>query len=298
MARLSASSSASNGHIQPPATTATAAEHVTFDECARVRKDREERKRYEGEDSPGDPSKDSYPVSSDPTLAPGGSRDLSFIGFQAFLLGNGFTGCLFLTFLLLYTNIAWWRLPAFLASLSIFHFLEYWTTARYNLPAVRASSFLLFSNGRAYTMAHTGALLEIIISEFFPKYQGLLAWRVTMAVGALMVVVCQVVRSVAMAQAGKSFNHQVAFEHKEDHVLVTSGLYAYFRHPSYFGYFWWAVGTQMMVGNKVCLVGFAIVLWRFFDSRIRGEEKYLVSFFGEKYEDYRKRVGTKIPFIR
>jgi protein-S-isoprenylcysteine O-methyltransferase len=28
-----------------------------------------------------------------------------------------------------------------------------------------------------------------------------------------------------------------------------------------------------------------------------GEEKALVKFFGKDYEDYRRRVGTKIPFV-
>jgi protein-S-isoprenylcysteine O-methyltransferase len=27
------------------------------------------------------------------------------------------------------------------------------------------------------------------------------------------------------------------------------------------------------------------------------EERYLVGFFGKEYEDYRRRVGTKIPFV-
>jgi protein-S-isoprenylcysteine O-methyltransferase Ste14 len=28
------------------------------------------------------------------------------------------------------------------------------------------------------------------------------------------------------------------------------------------------------------------------------EEKFLVNFFGKQYEDYKKRAGTMIPFIR
>jgi protein-S-isoprenylcysteine O-methyltransferase Ste14 len=30
----------------------------------------------------------------------------------------------------------------------------------------------------------------------------------------------------------------------------------------------------------------------------RGEEVYLVRFFGDEYKDYRKRVGVWIPFIQ
>lgn len=74
-----------------------------------------------------------------------------------------------------------------------------------------------------------------------------------------------------MAQAGPSFNHVVAREHKETHKLVTHGFYAIFRHPSYFGFFYWAIGTQFLVGNKVCLAGYVLVLWKFFSQRIEGK---------------------------
>lgn len=74
-----------------------------------------------------------------------------------------------------------------------------------------------------------------------------------------------------MAQAGTNFNHTPQRTKKEGHVLVSTGVYAWLRHPSYFGFFWWALGTQVLVGNKVCLVGYLGALWTFFYRRIRGE---------------------------
>lgn len=44
---------------------------------------------------------------------------------------------------------------------------------------------------------------------------------------------------------------------------------SYLRHPSYFGWFWWVVGTQVLLWNPLCLVGYAYVSWKFFDQRIR-----------------------------
>ncbi|KAI4263175.1 MAG: hypothetical protein L6R42_001666 [Xanthoria sp. 1 TBL-2021] len=72
-----------------------------------------------------------------------------------------------------------------------------------------------------------------------------------------------------MAQAGTNFNHLVQSKKKEGHVLVTNGIYGWLRHPSYFGFFWWGLGTQLITGNLVCLVGYAVVLWRFFSLRIK-----------------------------
>ncbi|KAI6812372.1 farnesyl cysteine-carboxyl methyltransferase [Hortaea werneckii] len=239
------------------------------------------------------------PVPYDPSLLPNGSRSLSSIGKQAFCLGLVFAFTISATAWLANEGYTIWRLPAFFSCLSIFHFLEFYTTATYNVPHCRAESFLIFSNGWHYNTAHALATLEIIISSFFPQYQSALVYPpYTIAVGFLLVFAAQVVRSVAMATAGTNFNHTPVQTRKEDHELVTQGIYSFLRHPSYFGFFWWALGTQVLVGNKVCLVGYLIVLWWFFYRRIIAEESTLVKFFGEDYENFRKRTPTGIPFIR
>ena len=74
----------------------------------------------------------------------------------------------------------------------------------------------------------------------------------------------------------------------------------------------------MVLGNMVCLVGYAVVLWRFFRRRIEStyiplagraegwsadvwvcaeEETLLVGFFGMDYVRYRDRTIVGIPFI-
>ena len=212
------------------------------------------------------------PVPNDSTLLPGGRRSLSSIGLQAFFLGFALAASLLLLSQFAFeTPHPAWRLPAYFACLSIFHFLEYWTTARFNLPAVRASSFLLYSNGRAYNLANLFAVIEAVISSFVPSYRTFLKNEYTMAIGCVLVVVGQVVRSVAMSQAGTNFNHTPVKTKKDDHQLVTRGVYGWLRHPSYFGFFWWALGTQLLVGNKVCLLGYTVVLWMFFHYRIIGK---------------------------
>jgi len=46
---------------------------------------------------------------------------------------------------------------------------------------------------------------------------------------------------------------------------------SYSRHPSYVGFFYWAVATQLLLGNLVSACAFVFVLSRFFSSRIVGE---------------------------
>lgn len=292
MARKSASSSVapptssvdtnidpSNGHLPPPAVPAGSNDTTaTYDKTASDTSSDEGGQTYHYDFSHNRFATRyrNTPVPYDPSLLPNGSRSLSSIGLQAFCLG--FT----LAFTLCAT--AWcvtygegkahtiWRLPAFFACLSTFHFLEYWTTATYNVPNCRAESFIIFSNGRAYNTAHFLATCEIVVSTFFPSYQRTLVYApYTLVLGLFLVVFAQMVRSLAMATAGTNFNHTPVKTRKADHVLVTEGVYAWVRHPSYFGFFWWALGTQVLVGNKVCLVGYAVVLWTFFYRRIVGE---------------------------
>lgn len=87
----------------------------------------------------------------------------------------------------------------------------------------------------------------------------------------MFMLVGQVFRSLAMVQAGHSFSHVVKRVKLDDHKLITTGVYAWVRHPSYVGFFYWAVGTQMLLSNVVSFVAFVFILGKFFVNRIKGE---------------------------
>ena len=82
---------------------------------------------------------------------------------------------------------------------------------------------------------------------------------------------------------GENLSHIIADEKDDEHVLIRHGIYAYLRHPSYFGWFYWSVGTQLILCNPVCTVLYAMAAWYFFSSRIPYEEYMLHDFFGEEY---------------
>lgn len=268
MARKSTTSSSaanSNGHPHPPASV----EDSGLPQNIIPGTNRQDTKDEFDWDAPGYAAK-ARDLPFDPSLLPNGRRSLSSIGLQAFWLGFALALCSVSTAILSIEHKPIWRLFAFIGCLSIFHFLEFWTTARFNMPAARASSFLL-RNGKEYAFAHSLATVEIITSTFFPKYQTFLVSSYSITIGITMVFAGQLLRSSAMAEAGTNFNHTPAKIKKEGHVLVTSGVYAWLRHPSYCAFFWWALGTQVMVGNKVCFLGYFFALWNFFKRRIRGE---------------------------
>ena len=224
----------------------------------------------------------SYPPPSSPLAA---------ISLRAFCLGTALGASFVMTFYIAFVSFSpFWRLPVFLSTLSLFHFLEYYITAAYNPAAAGVSAFLLSTNGSAYNVAHSLAFLECTLHFYFRPETPFMAPSsclrkpsldlggdvtkspvVSLVLGFTMIALGQAVRTMAMIRAGSNFNHIVQTKQKQDHVLVTEGIYRILRHPSYFGFWWWGLGTQVMLGNGICLVGYAVVLWRFFNHRIGGE---------------------------
>lgn len=219
----------------------------------------------------------SYPdAHSQLAISPSDPKSPAGISLRAFCLGVASGISLPLIFFPLLYSSPLWRPPFFLLALSLFHFLEYYTTARFNASAATTSAFLLTSNGKAYNIAHTLAFLECSIYSYyratpFASNSFQLGYKIFLSLGFTLTFLGQVTRTVAMAHAGSNFNHLVQSTKKEGHVLVTDGIYAWLRHPSYFGFFWWGLGTQIVIGNWVCLIGYAVVLWRFFKKRIESE---------------------------
>ena len=58
------------------------------------------------------------------------------------------------------------------------------------------------------------------------------------------------------------------------------------------------MGTEIITFNPICFIIYLIVLFKFFDDRIKIEEELLIEFFGQEYIDYRNRVPILIPFIK
>ncbi|EWC47065.1 hypothetical protein DRE_03827 [Drechslerella stenobrocha 248] len=226
---------------------------------------------------------------------PGESYALDGIAIRAQLLGL-VMGLSFSAAVILYLHSSIFHLALFSLALSVFHFLEFYITARYNTRRADIGSFL-FQNGREYTIAHCLAATEYLL-EFWlvPPFSA--PSTPVFLVGLVLIIAGQTLRSLAMIHAAASFNHHVAYRKEVDHKLITTGVYAWFRHPSYLGFWAWGLGTQVLMGNPVCFVGYAAVLWHFFQRRIKTEEEYLVRFFGKRYIDYRSRTKVWIPFIQ
>jgi len=83
---------------------------------------------------------------------------------------------------------------------------------------------------------------------------------------------------------------------REDHQLITHGIYRFTRNPIYLGAIMALVGIPVHVaslnGLLTSLVLIPIVL-----NRIRMEEELLTEEFQDAYREYRATTRKLIPFI-
>ncbi len=182
----------------------------------------------------------------------------------------------------------------YIMALSFFHFSEYIVTSIFNSHTLTIDSFLL-NHSVEYVAAAIMSWLEFGIEYYF--FPGLKSLHYVSIIGAIMVMLGESLRKLSMLTAGSNFTHLVQYRKRDGHKLVTSGVYSIFRHPSYVGWFVWSVGTQVLLCNPVCLVGYTVASWVFFKERIEDEEEGLILFFREDYIDYKRRVAAGIPFI-
>jgi len=212
-------------------------------------------------------------------------RDLKV--HTAFALGIAFG---FGVLLVGFTSLT--ALGLYLLSVSIVHILEYSYAWNFHPKDASQDSYLLTN---MYIIALGASFVEYFLELYFlPSLKSI---RIVTAIGIIVMLGGQIIRTIAMWTAGSNFHHLVRERREKKHTLVRSGIYSVFRHPSYFGWYYWAVGTQVVLVNPICIAGFAYALWKFFDERIEHEEEMLIKFFGDDYRRYKKEVPTRIPFI-
>ncbi len=81
---------------------------------------------------------------------------------------------------------------------------------------------------------------------------------------------------------------------KEDHQLIRTGPYAYFRHPIYSGIDLAAIGGALAIDRWRCVAGVCLIVLGYW-IKARREEKMLAAQFGEAFEEHRRQTGFLIP---
>jgi protein-S-isoprenylcysteine O-methyltransferase Ste14 len=81
---------------------------------------------------------------------------------------------------------------------------------------------------------------------------------------------------------------------KQDHELIQTGPYALARHPIYTGLLVAFVGTACARGEWRGVLA-VVIAWAALWRKLGVEERWMVEQFGERYEEYRRRVPALLP---
>ncbi|PLQ01937.1 methyltransferase family protein [Cupriavidus pauculus] len=93
---------------------------------------------------------------------------------------------------------------------------------------------------------------------------------------------------------GNRFSGLVAIQ--PGHTLVTTGVYAVIRNPSYLGLVVSSLGWVLVFRSLLGVLLTALTLWPLI-ARIRAEEALLRKQFGDEYERYCARTWRMVPGV-
>jgi protein-S-isoprenylcysteine O-methyltransferase Ste14 len=121
-------------------------------------------------------------------------------------------------------------------------------------------------------------------------FQPLLAW-----LGAAVFVVSLWLFFRVHKELGRNWSDSL--EVRDQHKLVTHGLYHYVRHPMYTAFFLWAVAQALLLPNWFAGLAGLLGFGTLFLFRVGREEQMMLDNFGDDYRAYMKRTARLIPGI-
>lgn len=84
-------------------------------------------------------------------------------------------------------------------------------------------------------------------------------------------------------------------ETRPGHTLITSGVYAYVRHPMYTSIYLMVIAQAFLLPSFIAGVSGFICFTILYVFRVPDEEKMMVGLFGDEYKQYCKRTARIIP---
>ncbi|MCX6047580.1 MAG: isoprenylcysteine carboxylmethyltransferase family protein, partial [Chloroflexi bacterium] len=90
-------------------------------------------------------------------------------------------------------------------------------------------------------------------------------------------------------------NWSPTLEIRQDHTLVTTGIYRYIRHPMYASQWLWVIAQILLLQNWLAGPLNLLIFIPFYFLRVPAEEKMMLDTFGDQYRAYMQKVGGVLP---
>jgi protein-S-isoprenylcysteine O-methyltransferase Ste14 len=87
----------------------------------------------------------------------------------------------------------------------------------------------------------------------------------------------------------------ITLEVRENHQLITHGIYRRVRHPMYTALFLFSVGQLLALPNWIAGPSYLVSFGILFALRLRAEERMMLETFGDEYVAYMARTKRLIP---
>jgi protein-S-isoprenylcysteine O-methyltransferase Ste14 len=98
----------------------------------------------------------------------------------------------------------------------------------------------------------------------------------------------------AREHLGRNWSRSVTI--KEGHELITTGPYAVVRHPIYTGSLAGFLGMAIAIAQVRGFVAFLLMFFVFW-FKLRMEEQFMRSQFGETYASYAQKTAALLPYL-
>lgn len=173
-----------------------------------------------------------------------------------------------------------------------------WTVTSEIIPI--ALPFLFIVDGLVIRM---GILYSPYLSFFNP-------FEIYLQIAGLVI---SFVGFIIMIVSGRTVSEHVYARATEERKMITTGLYAYIRHPLYLSFILVPLGFLLVTLNYLSLLLFAAFTvytnsdtkecgregkFTFIIKAARCEEEGLIRIYGKDYEEYMKRTGMLFPRFR
>ncbi len=113
-------------------------------------------------------------------------------------------------------------------------------------------------------------------------------------VGLALAVIGLTIALVAVGTLRRSYASTLVI--REDHQLITHGIYRFTRHPVYLGVIIVCIGVPVYASSLYGLLTMSALI-PIILNRIRMEERLLAEEFGDAHRTYKEATSKLIPFI-
>jgi len=90
-------------------------------------------------------------------------------------------------------------------------------------------------------------------------------------------------------------NWSITLQVREQHRLVTHGVYRRIRHPMYIALLLYSLGQVLVLPNCVAGPSYLITFGILFAFRVRAEERMMLEEFGDQYAAYMAETKRLVP---